>query len=87
MFGDHPDDWTEHHEIPAAMWAALQVFQAIGNQWRTDFSGVVALDYNVLPFILDTYGIPAADRLEIFHDVRTMERAALDTIKSLKPAA
>lgn len=87
MFGDHPDDWTERHEIPDIMWLSVQVFQSVCGQWRVDFSGPSALDYNVLPWVFETFGVEAGDRMEVFQDVRTMERAALDAMKSHRQAA
>ena len=30
----------------------MQVFQAMGTQWRMGFNGPVGLDYNVLPLLI-----------------------------------
>lgn len=85
MFGDHPDDWTDTHLIPISIWPALQVFLSISNQWRADMNGPFALDYSVIPFALDMHGIEVADRTEVYQDVRTMERTALDTMRKNTP--
>ena len=88
LFGDHPDDWTDKHEIPISMWTALQVFLAISNQWRSTEGVPYALDYNVIPFAMEMHGVAEEDRIEIYQDVRTMERAALNRmrLKMPKPA-
>lgn len=85
MFGDHPDDYTDTHFIPLAIWPALQVFLSISNQWRSDMNGPYALDYNVVPFAMDMIEIPPEDRVEVYQDVRTMERAALDAMRNNTP--
>lgn len=48
-------------------------------------SGPVALDYNVIPFAMDMHGIAAEDRIEVYQDIRTMERVALDTMRKNAP--
>lgn len=85
MFGDHPDDYTDTHMIPVAIWPALQVFLSISNQWRNDMNGPYALDYNVVPFAMEMQAIPTADRAEVYEDIRTMEHAALNAMRNNAP--
>lgn len=69
---------------PLAIWPEtlppLRVFAALDTQWRVGFGGATGLDYNVLPTTLRLLGVPRADWPELFEDIRTMERAALDVM-------
>lgn len=56
---------------------AVNVFIAMGTQWRISANGATGLDYNALPVVMKMVGIPARDRPAVFEDVRVMEDAAL----------
>ncbi|MFC3331722.1 DUF1799 domain-containing protein [Paenalcaligenes hominis] len=59
----------------------MQVFQAMGTQWRMGFNGPVGLDYNVLPMMIKQLGVPKKERKRVLGDVMVMERAALRAMK------
>ena len=60
-------------------WLALQVFFGASTQWELGSSGVpIGLRYEVLPFLMKTAGIKKKDRADMFTDIQTCERAALD---------
>lgn len=59
----------------------MQVFQAMGTQWRMGFNGLVGLDYNVLPMMIKQLGVPKKERKRVFSDVMVMERAALRAMR------
>lgn len=58
-------------------WAALEVFAALGTQWRTGAAGATGLDYGVLPGVMDLLCVAPDDRRALFADIRVMEGAAL----------
>lgn len=60
------------------IWEALQVFIAMGTQWRVGMNGPTGLDYGVLPGVMRLCGIRPAQRFELFVVVREMEGAALN---------
>jgi len=66
---------------PVGVWPdnllPTNVFIASGTQWRSGMSGATGLDYSALPVVMKMCGVSAKDRTEVFHDVRTMEDAAL----------
>jgi len=75
--GEQPDEdcsvWPEN-------WQALEVFIAMGTQWRVSvgmggafYSG---LDYAALPVVERRIGIKAADRADCFTRLRIMESEA-----------
>lgn len=61
-------------------WQALQVFCAMGTQWRVSagMSGLIwtGLEYTALPVVEARMGIPRADRADLFSRLRIMESAA-----------
>lgn len=59
---------------------AVELFGAMGTQWRMGFGGPVGLDYAALPAVMDMHGIQTDDRRPIFDDIRVMERAALEVM-------
>lgn len=58
---------------------AVQVFIALGTQWRVGMSGATGLDYSVLPAVFDIHGI--TDRKKAFSDLQIMENEALKTMR------
>jgi hypothetical protein len=62
-------------EVWPDCWDAAQVFIAMSTQWRVGPASVSGLDYSVLPWVMQQYGI--SDTAGVFEDVRIMEYAAL----------
>lgn len=60
---------------------SLEVFEAIGTQWRVGAGGPTGLDYNVFPEIWRRHKVPICDRDQVFADIQVMERAALDVMR------
>ena len=66
-------------------WESVGVFLAMDTQWRFGAMGPTGLDYGVLPTVLqDFLNIKRADWPAIFHDIRVMESAALQQMRSNK---
>lgn len=61
---------------------AVQVFIAIGTQWRIGMGGATGLDYNVLYRRLDRMGLTPSRYDELEEEVRTLENSALETMRS-----
>jgi hypothetical protein len=58
------------------------LFDAIGSQWRAGPVGILGLDYNVLYRKLDRMHLSEAEYDDLEEDVRTMESAALETMRT-----
>jgi hypothetical protein len=56
-------------------WPAVEAFLRCQTQWRTSFSGVVGLDYNVVLQVLRELNAP--DVLQALDDIRALESRAL----------
>jgi len=54
---------------------AVRLFLACDTQWRTSFSGVTGLDYNVLFSLFSLYSIE--DKRSVLDDIKVMESRAL----------
>ena len=63
---------------------ATNAFIAMLTQWRIGPTGATGLVYEALPLVFDMTGISADDRRFVFDDLRTMEDAALNFIRSKK---
>lgn len=70
MGGDEISVWPDN-------WQAVDVFIAMGTQWRAGMSGATGLDYGVLRDVMGLHGIKKRDRSDVFAAVRIMEGAAL----------
>lgn len=53
------------------MMDSWDIWCAMATQWRMGMNGATGLDYNALPFLMDTYKI--SDREATLNDVRIME--------------
>jgi len=53
----------------------------MSTQWRVGAAGPVGLDYNTIPFVMRTLGIPVAERSAVFESLRVLEDAALATMR------
>lgn len=71
--------WPEHGLV-------LEVFLALSTQWRIlahmAGSTPMGLEYAAIPPVLEMMGVVKADWPPIFADLRVIERAALDTLRS-----
>ncbi|MBD1589790.1 DUF1799 domain-containing protein [Pseudomonas sp. C2L12B] len=76
-FGFSPEDFEEVFELLPDTMASFVVFEAMSTQWRAGMCGATGLDYGSLPAVMRLMAVPAADRRDIFHDLRVMEAEAL----------
>lgn len=69
--------WPEHLRV-------VHVFTMTRTQWRYAGTGGVAvgLIYSELPFVLEMEGVDRKDWPDLFADLRVMERAALEVMRS-----
>jgi hypothetical protein len=58
-------------------WKSVSLFRDMLTQWRVGMSGVIGLDYNVLPVIWNARRIKSAERSDLLDDLQVMEGAAL----------
>lgn len=81
-FGLSLDDFEEKVvEVWPENRLALEIFEAMGTQWRMGFNGPTGLDYAVIPMLLDQFDVSKKKRKQLFFDLRVMERAALAEIR------
>ena len=69
-------------------WQAVQVFCAMGTQWRVSagMSGLIymGLEYTALPVVEARLAIPRADRADLFSRLRVMESSARGELNKAK---
>lgn len=63
-------------------WPACMLFDDVSTQWRTSFAGPTGLDYAVLFARMGMLDLSASERESMFHDIRYMERQALDLMRA-----
>lgn len=73
----------DYEEEPLGVWAenweAVAFFiDCCGTQWRHGFGGPTGLDYTAVLAALRTLRLPRDRFQELYADVRTLERAALE---------
>jgi len=66
---------------------AVGVFCAMSNQWRHGMNGPTGLVYSELETVLRWMGLEVEDKPQFFHDIQTLERAALEQISSNQESA
>jgi hypothetical protein len=64
-------------EVWPCCWTAVVVLVSMQTQWRTGPGGRVGLDYNTLPFVLETTDVPRAEWRQVLADLQVMEDEAL----------
>ena len=73
---------------PVEVWPdnapAVNLFIAMGTQWRVGMGGATGLDYNSLPGVMRLIGIGPGDRKEAFEDLRVLEGVALELMRAEK---
>jgi hypothetical protein len=67
--------------------AAYQLFSFMGSQWRAGTGGLIGLDYNVLFRKMDRLALSPDEYDGLELDIRIMESAAIDTMRSAADAA
>lgn len=60
------------------VWPAVEVFAAMGTQWRMGPSGPIGLDYGAIPAVLRLMRVGRDEWAGLFDDLRVIERAALE---------
>lgn len=85
--GMEPEDFAdEAHEVWPENWPAWELFVTVSTQWRTSAGGVTGLDYGPLFTLMDRLQLAGQQWFDMFDDIRTLEGAALETIRSRDPA-
>lgn len=69
------DVWPEN-------WPQVELFRVCMTQWRISFNGPIGLDYNIVFRLLDEEGLSRDDWKSWLSDIRVMEAAALNTMRS-----
>lgn len=64
--------------------ATVNVFVAMGTQWRVGGMGAIGLDYGPLPGVMRMMGVPRKDWPDVFEGIRIMEDAALEEMRKAK---
>lgn len=59
------------------VWESFVVFDSMGTQWRTGPGGVIGLDYNVVPLVMESLDIERKEIKVILPDLQVMERVAM----------
>ena len=71
---------------PVELWPenvqAYELFCAMDTQWRIGMAGPTGLDYAALPMALRMIGAARADWQQLMADIRVMESAALQAMRS-----
>lgn len=65
-------------------WGASLLFVDLMTQWRMGMAGAIGLDYTAIPVVMDLRDVPAEERNSLFDDIRVMESAALEAMRSKK---
>lgn len=73
-------------EVYPENWPAVELFAAMGTQWRTGMAGATGLDYAALPAVMDMLGVDVDERRSRFSELRVMERAALTEMNEQREA-
>lgn len=63
-------------------WPIWEVFARVQTQWRISFSGATGLDYSAVYPLLDRLTSDPDEWQRHFDDLRTMEAAALEQMRS-----
>jgi hypothetical protein len=62
-------------EVWPENWPAVEMWLRIQTQWRTSVSGIVGLDYSVLPWLFTMYEVSTPR--DLLEDLQTMEASVL----------
>jgi len=67
-------------------WPAIEIFAALDTQWRHGFDGITGLDYTAALRVIALYHPRRADQIQLFEDVKSLERGYLYAINELRKA-
>lgn len=67
-------------EIWPENWQAFTLFCRLQTQWRVGMSGPSGLDYTTVLALMDRMKLSEEDHDELFSDIQTLERAALEAM-------
>lgn len=65
---------------------AWDVWERIGNQWRSGAGGAYAIDYSVLFQVLDRMDLDRGDYDELFNEIRCIEAEVLQVLAEQREA-
>lgn len=82
MFGLSREDYEETAWVWPENVAVVNVFVSLGTQWRVGPAGPYGLDYSVLYQKLDRLKLTPAECEQMEEDIRTLEDAALEQMRS-----
>ena len=68
-------------EVWPENWAAVQLFDRVGTQWRTGACGAIGLDYCSVYPVMDRMQLGGQDWMQMLDDIRAMEHAALEQMR------
>lgn len=84
FFGLTAEDYAD--ETTVYVWPdnveAVNLFCAIGTQWRTHSGGAYGLDYGPLFHKMDRMGLTPERYEELEEEIRVLEKAALDEMRA-----
>ena len=69
-------------EVWPENWPAFALFCKLGSQWRVGMNGPTGLDYTPLLALMARMKLSDEDHDELFDDIQTLERAALDVMNT-----
>jgi hypothetical protein len=84
---DAADYELDRAEVWPENWPAWQLFCRLSTQWRIAMNGPTGLDYQPLMRLLDLEDLSPADWQDRFDDVRVLEAAALEQMRSKDPVS
>ena len=67
-------------EVWPENWPAFALFCKVQSQWRVGAAGATGLDYTPLLALMDRMKLSDEDHDDLFDDVQTLERSALDAM-------
>lgn len=87
-FGFNPDTYKVTINAWDETWPIWQLWDRIGNQWRTGGDGAaIALDYNPLFHLLGRMNLDESEYDDLFDGVRCIESEVLTIWSELREAA
>lgn len=79
--GFTPADYeTDPVEVWPENWPAFSLFCRLQTQWRASMNGPTGLDYTALLALMSRMKLSDEDHEDLFADVQTLERAALEAM-------
>ena len=79
-FGLTREDYDEEVWLWPDNQRSWSLFLQVETQWRTAMGGATGLDYSILPLVFEMNCVPREDWKELFDDLRSMEKAALESM-------